>query len=448
MPDPVDLAYAVRLRPDEAIEYFKSKGYVINWNWFDVAEEVKAKSFWVSKAMRQDILQDFRDAMTEVLEEGLTEREFIKRLKPRLQAKGWWGKQTIVDEFGDEREVQLGSPQRLRTIYRTNKFSAYQCGRLQRHQARSASRPYWQYVAVMDSRTRPSHAALNGVVYRADDPIWRSIYPPNGFNCRCRVRALSQFRLEEEGLTVASSAGQAETRDLQLVDKRTGEITFKPVTSVTAPDGRVFQTDPGFNSAPCDAAFDVRGGLPDGRPGANSAQTQNVAIAGLPGYKDFGLSPARSWPDRVKIPAPQLIETSDSFEARASALADAILRGSAVRWVDSPGGLDPVPITRGSLNHIAGDGRKPDIQRTRFANFIVPTLEAPIEIWDVPFQDGTVRRRYIALFSFAETDRGGIGIVRINRDGSLLWTWFNRRLNQIDALREGTLRFNRLGQDG
>jgi uncharacterized protein with gpF-like domain len=177
MPDPVDLAYAVRLRPDEAIEYFKSKGYVINWNWFDVAEEVKAKSFWVSKAMRQDILQDFRDAMTEVLEEGLTEREFIKRLKPRLQAKGWWGKQTIVDEFGDEREVQLGSPQRLRTIYRTNKFSAYQCGRLQRHQARSASRPYWQYVAVMDSRTRPSPFPIPA---RRRGPHSRKLCRPGG----------------------------------------------------------------------------------------------------------------------------------------------------------------------------------------------------------------------------------------------------------------------------
>ncbi|URL07494.1 hypothetical protein L4F92_05200 [Avibacterium sp. 21-595] len=32
------------------------------------------------------------------------------------------------------------------------------------------SRPYWQYSAVNDDRTRPSHSAMNGLVYAYDDP--------------------------------------------------------------------------------------------------------------------------------------------------------------------------------------------------------------------------------------------------------------------------------------
>jgi len=440
MPEPVDLAFAMRLRPAEAIEYFQSKDYVVNWNWFDVAEEVQAKSFWVTKAMRQDILQDFREGVAEVLEEGVTEREFIRRLKPKLKAKGWWGKQVITDEFGDEREVQLGSPQRLRTIYRTNKFSAYQCGRLQRHRARSQSRPFWQYVAVMDSRTRPSHAALNGVVYRADDPIWQSIYPPNGFNCRCRVRTLSQRRLDAEGLQISSSAGQTQTRDLQLVDKRTGEITFKPVTTVTAPDGQVFQTDPGFNSAPCDAAFDPRGALPDGEPGA-SFRNANVAVAGLATFKDLDLPRATALPRSVRIPEPPLVETSGDFAARLALLEAAVTRGERVRWVQGPGNLEPVPITRRSLTHIADPGDAPDLQRTRFANFIVPTLESPFEVWDVAYRDGSTRRHFLALFDSEDRARGGTGVVRINRDGSLLWTWFPNRIGKIDGRRRGVLRW-------
>jgi len=432
MPEPVDLAFAMRLRPAEAIEYFQSKDYVVNWNWFDVAEEVQAKSFWVTKAMRQDILQDFREAMTEVLEEGVTEREFIRRLKPKLKAKGWWGKQVITDEFGDEREVQLGSPQRLRTIYRTNKFSAYQCGRLQRHRARSQSRPFWQYVAVMDSRTRPSHAALNGVVYRADDPIWQSIYPPNGFNCRCRVRTLSQRRLDAEGLQISSSAGQTQTRDLQLVDKRTGEIKFKPVTTVTAPDGQVFQTDPGFNSAPCDAAFDPAGGRDIGERGASNPVSAQVTAASM------GLPTVRRLPDSVVVPEPpRLSDIPPSLEDRTDAVARAVGLTGPVRWVEGPGDLEPIPINRQALRHIV----QKDPARARFANFIVPTLQQPFEVWDTEFEDGTVKRHYFALFADGDGRRPALGAVRINRDGSLLYTFFPAQMRDVDKRRVGVLRW-------
>ena len=252
MAEPINLAYAMRLRPEEAIEYFRSKGYAVSWNWFDTLDAIKRRVFWVAKVMREDLLADFRDALLEVLQEGVTEREFIQRMEPILRAKGWWGKQIVVNPDGGAERVQLGSPHRLRTIYRTNKFSAFQCGRLQRHRERSESRPYWQYLAVMDSRTRPSHATLHGAVYRYDDPIWDLIYPPNGFNCRCRVRTLSERRLEVEGLKVQSSRGQIRTRQVEAgINKRTGEVVFKPVTEVTTPLGETFRTDPGFNSPPC-----------------------------------------------------------------------------------------------------------------------------------------------------------------------------------------------------
>jgi SPP1 gp7 family putative phage head morphogenesis protein len=47
--------------------------------------------------------------------------------------------------------------------------------------------PYWKYVAVIDERTRPEHAALNGLILAANDPRWAQIWPPNGWKCRCYV---------------------------------------------------------------------------------------------------------------------------------------------------------------------------------------------------------------------------------------------------------------------
>lgn len=62
------------------------------------------------------------------------------------------------------------------------------------------ARPLWQYRAIMDSRTRPAHAAMNGKVYDYRHPIWNTWYPPNGFNCRCYVKSLSLDQAKERGL--------------------------------------------------------------------------------------------------------------------------------------------------------------------------------------------------------------------------------------------------------
>jgi len=43
----------------------------------------------------------------------------------------------------------------------------------------------YQYLAVMDGRTRSSHAELDGVIRPANDPFWSTHTPPWDFNCRC-----------------------------------------------------------------------------------------------------------------------------------------------------------------------------------------------------------------------------------------------------------------------
>nr|WP_237150649.1 MULTISPECIES: phage minor head protein [unclassified Pseudomonas] len=109
--------------------------------------------------------------------------------------------------------------------------------------------PYWRVIAILD------HSALHGQIFRHDDPIWATIYPPNGFNCRCRVIALSEAAVKRRGLTVITSEGRTSTETVETgTHKHTGEIRTATVTAVrlTNPQGHTvtFRTDPGFNHAP------------------------------------------------------------------------------------------------------------------------------------------------------------------------------------------------------
>lgn len=82
---------------------------------------------------------------------------------------------------------------RVETIYRTNAQTAYNQGRLAQALDGADSHPYLVYDAIDDSRTRAEHRALDGLVFHIerDRERWERIYPPNGYNCRCRMRSVT-----------------------------------------------------------------------------------------------------------------------------------------------------------------------------------------------------------------------------------------------------------------
>ena len=246
-----DIRAVFRMPPEDAIAFVKQKGFQIGWNWYEVRDAAHAQAFTVAKVARLDVLQDIRSAVESVFEKGWSLGTFKRNLTPILQAKGWWGKQVIVDGEGGAEVAQLGSPRRLETIYRTNVQSAMMAARYKQMLANARFRPYWMYVAVMDGRTRPSHAALNGRVFRYDDPIWQYLYPPNGYNCRCRVVALSERDMKRRGLVLSSSDGMLVTREIDAgVDPRTGEVYRTEQTGIRlVHDGKpiTFYPDAGFN---------------------------------------------------------------------------------------------------------------------------------------------------------------------------------------------------------
>ena len=103
------------------------------------------------------------------------------------------------------------TPFQADNIFRTNIQTAYQAGHYEQMTDPDVMRlrPYWQYDAVNDSHTRPSHLAMDGRVFPADSPVWDTWYPPNGFRCRCTVTTLSARQVKERGLKVETEAPQA-----------------------------------------------------------------------------------------------------------------------------------------------------------------------------------------------------------------------------------------------
>lgn len=246
-----DLGFAVSLPPDEAIRYFESKGYAIGFKWQDVWAEAHAKAFTVAGVTKLDVLTDIRGALSEALKNGETLRDFQNRLQPLLEAKGWWGKGRVVDKSTGEIEGKRLNPRRLETIYRTNLQSAYMAGRYQEQLANAEYRPWWEYVAVLDKRTRPRHRAMHARVFRYDDPFWQAFYPPNGWGCRCRVRTRSQRDIDRQGITTSSSDGLLESVQ-QPIDR---QGNTRPAPLFRDPSGQPFTADAGFGFNPGRAAY-------------------------------------------------------------------------------------------------------------------------------------------------------------------------------------------------
>lgn len=212
------------VKPLEALRYFRAKGFQFGFDWRDVWQDEHAAAFTVAKAMTRDLLEDIRAAVDTAIDEGETLAMFAKKLTPTLVKKGWWGRKLQTDpDTGVDRVVQLGSPHRLRTIYRTNMRTAQAAGTWERIQRSKKLFPFIEYSSVMDGRERPEHHDWDGTILPVDHPWWDTHYPPCGWGCRCRPKSRNQRMLDAKGLKVTTSPIAFPVRD--YVNKRTGEIT-------------------------------------------------------------------------------------------------------------------------------------------------------------------------------------------------------------------------------
>jgi uncharacterized protein with gpF-like domain len=209
--------------PKEALEYFRAKGWKIGFDWRDVWQTEHANAFTVAKATEMDLLEDIRTAVDKAIENGETFQQFRKQLEPILKKKGWWGIKDVVDpKTGETVQAQLGSPRRLKTIYRANMRTARAAGQWDRAQRTKKYRPFFVYSLGPSRVHRDLHLSWNGIVLPVDHEFWNSHFPPNGWGCKCRIRQISQREAERLGGVTQAPVIQMQ----EWKNKRTGETVF------------------------------------------------------------------------------------------------------------------------------------------------------------------------------------------------------------------------------
>lgn len=177
---------------EEAAAMIADKPLFVREAYAALVPEIKARAFTLANIESAEILRSVRDLLAEV-PRGADWKETRAKIATEL-LKEWGASATTEEE-----RLKAISRANIRAEFnlRLHVFQGYQAGRWQTMQRQKKVFPYWKYVAFGDSKVRPTHQALDGLILPADDPFWSDHYPPWEWGCRCMVQAVSKADYEE-----------------------------------------------------------------------------------------------------------------------------------------------------------------------------------------------------------------------------------------------------------
>lgn len=180
----------------EAIDFFRRKVDLPTRKYDDLRHGAHVRGWSVAGVTNMEMLGDFRTAMEKARSQGTGLEEFRKDFDAIVERTGW-----KFYARGDTEEKRRAW--RAGVIYRTNMRTSHMAGRYKQMSEPGvlAYRPWWRYRHSGAEHPRKYHLALDGKVFRATDPIWKVIFPPNGWGCGCDVEALSDRQMRQAGKT-------------------------------------------------------------------------------------------------------------------------------------------------------------------------------------------------------------------------------------------------------
>lgn len=187
--------------------------------------------------------------------------------------------------------------------------------------------------------------------------------------------------------------------------------------------------------------------------GTASREIRWLGLKGIaPGQRgpaDYGLSSA--WPPPRPLCAERLSVTTTREEVMENVYAALGWRGSRERGdervvvlsVQTPPGLQDVRIDHAFVEHVAGHP-----SRGAFANYLLPTLREPHEVWLTHVgssSGGVFRHQFLAAF-----DDGTTAVVAVEPgEAPVAWNFFPvKRLTDIQKRRKGMPLYSRHRGEG
>ena len=182
---PVNLLTRTDFSPrpaSEARERFARKVALPSDAFERLSNAARSRAFRIAGVNNVRLVQQARNVIARAIEDG-TEWSTVQR--------------DLVKRFAAAK-VDAPSVARLAQMFRQNALRAYHEARrevLDEPEMREQF-PYWRYLTVGNGTpgvngVRDDHAALHGLVFRADDPFWKRHYPPWDWGCRCYVVPLT-----------------------------------------------------------------------------------------------------------------------------------------------------------------------------------------------------------------------------------------------------------------
>ncbi len=367
---------------DEAVSFFRDKVNLPTRHWDDLMRGMHARAFVVAGATRDALITDLRSAVDKAITKGTTLAEFRKDFSSIVEKHGW--------------PYKGGKNWRTRIIYETNLRTAYHAGRYKQMKDPDvvALRPYWQYRHGGSVNPRKQHLGWDGMVLSHDDPIWTTIYPPNGWGCSCSVRTLSKRELTRMGKTEPDKAPELEYRDWTDRDGKVHRI----------PKG----IDPGWDYNVGEASWGKR--LAAEEKAYWDGQKRNAWETLTPGnYKSKGrpeIIPLDQSSTRIKQHLPS--NRSNLKEQIELALGG---KQKVTSFNSGDFSWDLVSDADFLAAHL-------DPARAKYMPFLLETLADPFEIW-ASFEQhrgtGKIVLRHRIIKAFGKTKKGMLVVANANK---------------------------------
>lgn len=397
----------------EAIDFFRQKVNIPSPVWADIIGGEHARAFTVAGATKDGMLTDFRAAIDDAIANGTTIDTFRKSFDDIVTKYGW--------------DYKGGRGWRTRVIYNTNLSTAYSAGRYRQMTDPDVLRyqPYWVYRhADGVKHPRPQHLSWNGLTLKADDPWWKSHYPPNGWGCHCYVEPVTWRALQASGKSGPDQAPPIGLRQVTL-------NTSAGPTTIQVPKG----IDPGWGYNVGDAAYGTRG----------PAELMKAAEQNADKWERLTPGNWQSYGRPAALPAVAAKAAAVGMARNAADLQAIIERaiGGKEKALALPDGSTVFIDAQALAQHMAS--RTDGLGRARFLALLPELISDPQEIW-ITFDRNTVsgkvalRKRVVkvldigpygltlvaeaqagmlsALTFFPTRDPGPMDTVRVGR---LLW---------------------------